>query len=99
MFTKTVDVQEGIWIDAEILLRAGLNQHQLQIIIQAGAVWLTMAPDMAELQVNDSLSTEPYCLEQDPLIGLFDGSENLSEDAEKILAEEIVKDSGFTWKT
>ena len=36
--------------------------------------------------------------EDDPLIGLFAGSRDLSERSEEILQEEIQTESGLTWK-
>jgi hypothetical protein len=36
--------------------------------------------------------------EDDPLIGLFSGTEDLSEKSENILQEEITWESGWTWK-
>ena len=45
-----------------------------------------------------SLSTEPTPIEDDPLVGLFSGSPDLSTKAKEILAREIKPASGFTWK-
>jgi hypothetical protein len=42
--------------------------------------------------------TEPAPAEEDPLIGLFSGSPDLSTQAKTILQQDITPESGFTWK-
>ena len=49
---------------------------------------------------DQSLSpeAEPLPVDEDPIVGLFSGSPDLSMRAKKILAKEIKPGSGFTWK-
>ena len=46
-------------------------------------------------QVPSVIETET---DEDPLIGLIDGSPNLAANAEDILREEIKSGSGWTWR-
>lgn len=54
---------------------------------------------LAEQQLqNASLEAEPTPIANDPIVGLFGGSPDLSIKAKEILAKEIKPASGFTWK-
>lgn len=52
-----------------------------------------------EPQTFVGVSTGFKDIAEDPLVGMFEGPENLSQDVEEILQNEIVEGSGFTWKT
>jgi len=97
MFTQTLERQEGIWIDADMLQKAGLEKL-LQIVIHPGMIWLVGESEFIEPQAKAKLNTKFRSIDEDPLIGMFEGSETLSQDAEEILQKEIVDHSGFTWK-
>ena len=68
MFAQTVSIQEGLWIDAETLQRAGLGK-QFQIIIQAGAILLTghKQPLFSDEQESDTLTGQ---LDANPFFNL-----------------------------
>lgn len=58
---------------------------------------------LAEQQLQNaspaaSSESEPTPIENDPIVGLFGGSPDLSIKAKEILAKEIKPASGFTWK-
>lgn len=83
-----------------IRLRAHVNPD--------GSVQLQMPEQLANqdielILVYQSVSlpdepTEPSPPEEDPLIGLFSGSPDLSTQAKTILEQDIIPESGFTWK-
>ena len=52
-----------------------------------------------ETQDNSAMVAQPYQVENDPLIGLFAGPPDLSEQAETILEQDAKDHSGWTWKT
>ena len=63
----------------------------------------TSYPDGEPLQcftaLGHVLDAQPYQVENDPLIGLFAGPPDLSEQAETILEQDAKDHSGWTWKT
>lgn len=52
-----------------------------------------------QLNASPVNGTNAYQVETDPLIGLFDGPHDLSEESETILAGDMQEHSGWTWKT
>ena len=54
--------------------------------------------DFVEFLSWKTAEYEGVAPEEDPLIGLFAGSRDLSERSEEILREEIQTKSGLTWK-
>lgn len=73
-----------------------------------GSVQLQMPEQLANQDIElilvyqpiDSPNTldEMAATQEDPLIGLFSGSPELSTQTKPILNQDITTDSGFTWK-
>lgn len=73
-----------------------------------GSVQLQMPEQLANQEIELILVYQPVDVpdsavnmappQEDPLIGLFSGSSDLSTQAKTILEEGISSDSGFTWK-
>ncbi|MEL6779509.1 MAG: hypothetical protein AAFO06_19875 [Cyanobacteria bacterium J06597_16] len=51
-----------------------------------------------KLQVSSEVIAGQSELEEDPLIGLFEGSPDLATRSKETLAQEVQSASGFTWK-
>jgi len=54
--------------------------------------------DEAVLQYLQTKDRKPLTVEDDPIVGMYSGSPDLSIRAEEILEQEIHHQSGWTWK-
>ncbi|MBW4695134.1 MAG: hypothetical protein KME27_25570 [Lyngbya sp. HA4199-MV5] len=69
-----------------------------------GQLTLQVPPDLSPgqhrvvLVIDEQLESSLSQPQPDPLIGLFSGSPQLSEQSEAILQSEITANTGWTWK-
>jgi cell division protein FtsX len=94
----TTEIRQTIHQKIDQLSEEKLNQV-LQFIQQVGQTPVKSTTDhLADFIGQVDHGNLAKNIDQDPLVGLFSGSPDLSEKSEEILEKEINTSSGWTWK-